>query len=89
MIKRERNSLGSRTLGSECRFPPQSLVSFAACVDVSCADDFFSFFLLFTFWGLVSLAVVFLVVFVVLEMMMVWAYIKVRGPQLYTRDFPR
>ena len=40
------------------------------------------------FLGLVFLAVVFLVVFVVLEMMMVWAYIKVRGPRLYTRHIP-
>ena len=42
MIKRERNSLGSRTLGSECRCP-QSPVPFATSVDVRVLTTYLGF----------------------------------------------
>jgi hypothetical protein len=68
MIRRERDSLGSRTLGSECC---PSRPNHPSPPFESSADHLVFCFLFF-------LAVVFLGVFVVLGMMMIWAYIKVR-----------
>lgn len=46
MIRRERNALGSRTLGSECRCP-QSPVFFATCGDVRALTTYLFFFTFF------------------------------------------
>ena len=70
MIKREHDSSGSRKLGSE-----------SCPVLFHCALYFvvenFDGFLIYVLVYLGS-SVIFLVVFVVLGMMMIWAYIKVR-----------
>ena len=50
MIKRERNSLGSRTLGSECRCPPNPCF-LPVCVDVRTLTTSFTFFFTFHFLG--------------------------------------
>jgi hypothetical protein len=72
MIKRERDSLGSRRLGSEYLCLPPPLPILFHC-DFFYSDDFLIYVLVF-----LGLSVIFLVVFVVLGMMMIWAYIKVR-----------
>ncbi|KAH9993406.1 hypothetical protein BJV77DRAFT_1158662 [Russula vinacea] len=74
MIKRERNSLGSRRLGSESqRLPRTSLCLSLFVIFWYCGGGF----ILTTFLSFILVSVIFLAVFVVLGMMMIWSYIKV------------
>lgn len=76
MIKRERNSLGSRRLGSESqRLPRTSLCLSLFVIFWYCGGGF----ILTTFLSFILVSVIFLAVFVVLGMMMIWSYIKVRA----------
>ena len=87
MIKRESDSLGSRRLGSKFLCPTPPLPVVCHC-DFDFALD--TFILTFSYVPVfLGLSVIFLIVFVVLGMMMIWAYIKVRT-RLYntTRHHP-
>ena len=74
MIKRERDSLGSRRLGSESQSHLPSSFHRVFLIPRFYSDCFLIHVLVS-----LGLSVIFLVVFVALGMMMLWAYIKVRA----------